>query len=216
MNIIVTSDGSHTIFNEKIGEHYHSTFGAIVESKHIFIQAGLEKINFSDINILEVGFGTGLNALLSLECAMRNHKKVNYTAIEAFPVTDEMIKNLNYTGLLNIEKKYFEMLHSNHGKMETINEHFSFELRIEKIQQSNFPESFFDLVFFDAFSPDLQPEMWEKLIFKKIGYSMKRGGLLTTYSCKGLVKRNLLAAGFTIEKLAGPPGKREFLRASKI
>jgi len=216
LQIIETADGSNSIFNAEIKENYHSSFGAIQESQHIFIDAGLSSIQKPEISILEVGFGTGLNALLSMDWALKNKRKINYFGIEAHPVSAEIISQLNYCEKLFIDKKYFEKLHAEKGKKITINPFFSIEAQHKTIQDASFPDKEFDGVFFDAFSPETQPEMWEVGIFKKLAAAMKTGGILTTYSCKGSVKRALLSAGFSIEKLPGPPGKREFLRATKM
>lgn len=216
LQIIETADGSNSIFNVEIKENYHSSFGAIQESKHIFIEAGLNFIQKPEISILEIGFGTGLNAILALDWAVKNEKKVNYFGVEAFPVSTELISQLNYAEKLFLDKNYFEKLHTENGKRAFINQFFSIEIQHKTIQKTILPEKEFDAVFFDAFSPEVQPEMWEISVFKKIASSMKTGGILTTYSCKGVVKRAMLSAGFSIEKLPGPPGKREFFKATKL
>jgi len=216
--IVRTSDNSKTVYSEQFGEHYHSSFGAKTESDHIFIEAGLEYISKekSSINILEMGFGTGLNALLTYKYAAENSLKINYTSVEAYPLKPEEIKLLNYTDLLDIDSDIFEKLHLSEENQVIIDKDFSFELIRKKFEIVNLIEYHFDLVYYDAFSPDAQPELWTKDIFNKVFKAMRTGGVLTTYSCKGLVKRNLKSAGFSIEKLPGPPGKREFLRAFKV
>lgn len=216
LQIIETSDGSDSIFNEEINENYHSSFGAIQESKHIFIEACLNFIKKPKLSILEIGFGTGLNALLAMDWSVKNQKNINYFAIEPYPVSAEIISQLNYAEKLFLDKKLFEKLHAEKGKKLAINPFFSIEVQHKTIQDAIFPDKQFDAVFFDAFSPEAQPEMWEESIFKKIAAAMKTGGVLTTYSCKGIVKRALISSGFAIEKLPGPPGKREFLRATKL
>jgi len=215
--LILTSDGSHTLFNPKIGEHYHSTFGAKTESEHIFIRAGLDAIpsKIKQINLLEIGLGTGLNALLAMRWADKYKREVNYFAVEAFPIEKEVLSKLNYTEMLAIKQESFMAIHAaKNGKVQ-ISNYFTFSYQQITLQDVVFLTGHYDLVFFDAFSPDVQPEMWAEDCFIKIAESMKRGGVLTTYSCKGTVKRALKAAGFQIEKLPGPPGKREFLRAVK-
>lgn len=217
-NPILTSDGSHTLFNKEIGEHYHSTFGAITESEHIFIQAGLGAIpkKKKEINVLEIGLGTGLNALLALRWVERNNTVINYHAIEAFPLEQDIIKDLNYLEVLGMDQKYFHAIHSARNQERQISDKFRFSFTVVKLEDAIFPPNHFDVAFFDAFSPEVQPEMWTEPSFQKIFRSMKNGTVLTTYSCKGIVKRALKATGFQIEKLPGPPGKREFLRARKI
>ncbi len=208
MNPIITLDKSHTLFNEQIGEHYHSTFGAIQESEHIFN-------NKSDINILEIGFGTGLNALLTLKFARGHNLKTNYHGIEAFPISIEQAMMLNYPELIGIEQDVFIKMHESGEENKAISRSFVLKKSLIKLEDTKLPENFFDLVYFDAFSPDSQPELWTEEIFQKIYDSMRTDSILTTYSCKGIVKRALKSAGFQIEKLPGPPGKREFLRALK-
>ena len=210
----ITTDGSHTLFSEQFRETYHSTFGAIQESQHIFIDAGLDYTSQAkdEIHILEIGFGTGLNALLSMLWAENNKKPVFYHSLEAFPIPKETIQQLNYPEILHCERKAFEKLHQK-------GQHKISAFFVSTFSQANFQEfyprkHFYDLIYFDAFSPETQPEMWITEGFERLFQSLKRGGVLTTYSCKGAVKRALKAAGFSIEKLPGPPGKREFIRAT--
>lgn len=214
--VIVTDDGSNTLFSTQSGEHYHSIFGAIQESKHIFIDAGLGAVpQFSaPVHLLEIGFGTGLNALLSLQWAEENHIHVMYEGIEAFPIEREQTGLLNYPDLLNINSSIFQEMHRG-GSNKKLGPWFNFSLRKEKFENTQFSPEKFDVVFFDAFSPESQPEMWTPEGFEKLFSALKHGGILTTYSCKGSVKRMLKSAGFQIEKIPGPPGKREFLRARK-
>ena len=211
-----TGDGSYTLYNPDVGEHYHSTFGAIQESEHIFISAGLEPVlaRQDAVNILEIGFGTGLNAFLTFLLAERSGRKINYLGLEAFPISAETAGKLNYHELLHSDQKLFLKFHQPENKA-MISGLFYLEKEINTLEQAVFPAEKFDVVYFDAFSPEAQPELWTADIFKKIFETMKTGGVLTTYSCKGTVKRAMKAAGFTLEKLPGPPGKREFLRATK-
>jgi len=214
--IIVTADGSNTLFSIHSGEHYHSVYGAIQESKHIFIDAGLDAVpRFSEpIHLLEIGFGTGLNAMLSLQWAEENHVPVIYEGIEAYPVGQEQITLLNYVEILGINSKIFQEMHRG-GTHKKLGPWFSFSLRIEKFENASLSPEKFDVVFFDAFSPESQPGMWTPEGFSKLYGALKPHGILTTYSCKGIVKRMLKRIGFQIEKIPGPPGKREFLRARK-
>ncbi len=216
-NPIETKDGSHTLYSETAGEHYHSTYGAVQESEHIFIRAGLDGFagQKNELRVLEIGFGTGLNALLTLKWAEKNRRKVSYTGVEAFPLAENTVAKLNYAGLLGISEDVFLKLHRS-AKRLAVSPFFTLRVLHEKFQDF-FPENqAFDVVFFDAFSPENQPEMWTVEGFKKLFDALADSGVLVTYSCKGTVKRALKAAGFRIEKLPGPPGKREFLRAVTI
>jgi tRNA U34 5-methylaminomethyl-2-thiouridine-forming methyltransferase MnmC len=226
--IVVTSDGSHTLYNSDLKQHYHSTFGAVQESQHIFINTGffhtLEKINTAtgkipnSLHILEIGFGTGLNALITLAEAEKHGIRVAYTAIEAFPLDEYCWSLLNYPRLFGSadQCRIFSKLHlSSWNEPEEITSFF--ELRKMHITlQEYVPErGFFDLVYFDAFGPDAQPELWTEVIFRKIHHGLKVSGMLVTYSVKGDIVRTFRAAGFLTEKLSGPPGKRHILRAIK-
>jgi len=215
--LILTDDGSHTLYNQNIDEHYHSTFGAIQESKHVFIQTGLQYAGHSlkSINLLEIGFGTGLNALLAMLWTIENKTITEYTGIEPLPLSKEMVAKLNYPDILGFDKNLFYRMHFNSHERNMLSKYFSVQLLIGRIQEIKIPSGYFDVVFFDAFSPEVQPEMWTAEVFQKIAVATKRGGVLTTYSSKGTIKRALKSAGFEIEKLAGPRGKREILRAIK-
>ncbi|UBM61452.1 tRNA (5-methylaminomethyl-2-thiouridine)(34)-methyltransferase MnmD [Candidatus Sulfidibacterium hydrothermale] len=212
--LTVTRDGSHTLYNERAGEHYHSTFGAIQESKHIFIQAGLSAYQSvtEKLQVLEIGFGTGLNALLTLLWAEKNHQKIKYCGVEAFPLPDVVIKQLNYPELLHVDRALFEKMHQAKAPV-WVSSFFEMQLLPVSFQEYEAPLNHFHVIYFDAFSPESQPEMWTEEGFLKLYKTLVPQGILVTYSCKGSVKRALKAAGFQIEKLPGPPGKREFLRA---
>ncbi len=214
---IKSKDGSDTLFSEKFNEHYHSTFGAVQESEHIFINAGLKPVaqQKKEINIFEVGFGTGLNALLTYKFAFANNLKINYHSIEAFPVDQKTISSMNYPEILGLNGELFKEMHSAENNIKTISEFFSILVITDKIQNYTPLKEFYDIIYFDAFSPGTQPGMWTEEIFGKIYDSLKIGGILTTYSSKGIVKRALKSVGFKIEKLPGPPGKREFVKAVK-
>jgi tRNA U34 5-methylaminomethyl-2-thiouridine-forming methyltransferase MnmC len=215
--LIKTKDGSHTLFNDRVGEHYHSVFGAVQESEHIFIRAGLEaKQVFPEVlQVLEIGFGTGLNALLSLKWAEKHRQRVQYLGIEAFPLAESLLKRLNYTEILQMGQTIFLQMHRNTGQQQ-ITPYFSLQVLHDKLRDFLPEKNRFHVVFFDAFSPDSQPEMWAEEGFTKLHDALVPGGILVTYSCKGIVKRALKAAGFSLEKLPGPPGKREFLRATAL
>ena len=218
---ILTEDGSHTLFNPGIGEHYHSIHGAIQESEHVFIQQGftLAAERFQEISLLEVGFGTGLNALLTLRTSVKLQIPVFYQTFEPFPLSPELALGLNYTEneQLNSFSPDFEAMHlAGDGVQTQIRDGFTFQ-RMECGIQSGFAdERIFNLVYFDAFSPVVVPELWQPEIFALLRQHMVRDGVLVTYSARGAVRRALQAAGFRVERLPGPPGKREILRANAI
>ncbi len=215
-----TNDGSTTFYIPELKQHYHSLYGAVGEALHVFIDAGLLPLmeKQQHINILEVGLGTGLNALLT-EVYSRSKSVVYYSAIEAFPLTKKEIEQLNYHKQLpNISHKIFLEIHNipSDNHFHVIRENFHYKIIHAKLEQFCFDENMYDLVYFDAFSPDAQPELWELEVFEKIYNSMKKGGYLCTYSAKGMVRRRMEFAGFKVEKLAGFSGKREMLRGEKI
>ena len=214
----ISRDGSHTIFVPDLNEHYHSTFGAINESQHIFIEAGLNFISQKNnkINILEIGFGTGLNALLTIIEAERQKISINYSALELYPLKEEVYSKLNYPEHIeyqNVNNIFFELHHCSWEQEVIFSEYFSLRKMNSSLLEYIPGYQHYDLIYFDAFGPDVQPEMWTLDVFKKMAYCLKSGGALVTYSTKGTVKRNLKEAGFSIEKLPGPVGKREILRA---
>jgi len=217
---ITTADGSNTLSLVGQNEQYHSKHGALQEAEHVYIASGLDyffKSNHftTQANVLEVGFGTGLNTLLSLLFANQNKLYLNYTSIEAFPLIWEEVKDLNYPQLLNFPFEYFQLIHNlPWNKFQKLRPHFSLRKTEIKLEEINFIDEF-DVVFFDAFGPRTQPELWEKPIFEKIYKAMKTSSVFVTYSAKGQVRRNLKEVGFEVEKIPGPPGKREMLRARK-
>lgn len=214
--LILTEDGSHSLLQSELNETYHSIHGAIQESKHIFIEAGLETCKQHPVNILEIGFGTGLNAFLTLLETELSGLKVYYTAIELYPLSTASASLLNYPDLLAPGKKdIFYQLHTspwqNHIQLTR-----QFELyKIKDDYSSMHLSGNFDLIFFDAFSPEKQPEMWTEERFSMIYSCCNPGAILTTYCSKGDVRRALQSAGFEVERIPGPPGKREMLRARK-
>lgn len=215
--IIITDDGSNSLFSEKFRENYHSGFGAITESRHIFINNGLKRVSVDKISILEVGFGTGLNCLLTFLEFSNSFREVRYDTIEPYPINPYLLYKLNYPSLLMGDAKelYNSIISSTWDVEVSINSCCKLRKINQKIQDFDFSNSY-QLVYFDAFSPDIQPEMWSEDNFKKISDAMLPQGILVTYSCKGTVKRALKAVGFVIKKLPGPPGKREILLAKKI
>jgi tRNA U34 5-methylaminomethyl-2-thiouridine-forming methyltransferase MnmC len=223
MEIITTGDGSHTLFSEKFNEIYHSRHGAIQESLHVFIYSGFEVVaaaqqNDEPIKIFEVGFGTGLNALLTMLEAEKRNRKVVYETIELYPVAIETIKELNYTNQLGFEFCYGPY-HSLHlvrwNELHPIAPNFHFKKINASLTNWQPAHNNYQLIYFDAFAPEHQPEMWSAEIFRKMFEALAPGGILVTYCSKGAVQRAMKEAGFFIEKLPGPPGKREIVRAIK-
>jgi len=217
----ITGDGSHTLYLPELGEHYHSVYGAIAESRHIFLEAGFYHIRkpYEKTRILEIGFGTGLNALLTYFESEISGCHVEYTTIELFPLQEDIYMKLNYNDHIQFKdsREIFLRLHQAQWN-EKVPISAGFTLcKINRSLQEYQPErETFDLVYFDAFGPAIQPEMWTKEVFEKMAFGLKKDGVLVTYSTKGTVKRNLKSTGFSIEKLPGPKGKREILRAIKI
>lgn len=206
MAVKETTDGSFTFFSEKFNQTYHSVHGAKTESDRVFLELGLEFVipKFEVINILEVGFGTGLNAFLTQN--FKSEKQVNYTGLEAYPLSEKEYRSLpNEIQLLH--ELSWETTHK-------INPKFSF-LKKEIFLENYSSQEIFQLIYFDAFSPEAQPELWTQEIFEKMYNLLEKNGVLTTYCSKGLVQRNLKSAGFEVEKHKGPPHKREILRAIK-
>ena len=214
--LILTQDGSHTLFVPEIDECYHSTFGAMGESMLIFIQSGFNSCEKDNISVLEVGFGTGLNAFLTLLEDENRQKEVFYTAFELFPLAVEKAEQLNYPEMFSPDKRFFfEKLHTSAWGEEVPLTPFFKLLKINADFIVSSLPSVYDLIYFDAFSPEKQPEMWTQEIFQKIFDHCNENAILTTYCVKGNIRRSLQKTGFIVEKLPGPPGKREFLRAVK-
>jgi tRNA U34 5-methylaminomethyl-2-thiouridine-forming methyltransferase MnmC len=214
--LIETSDGSHTIYVPELDEHYHSIHGAVQESSFIFIRNGFDISEADPINILEIGFGTGLNVLLTAIHGLAGKRNIYYTSIEKYPLGNEIIESLNHHSFAGPEgRKIFNRIHAAEwNSMINICPNFNIKkIRTDLTEKK--PEGIFDLVYFDAFGPDKQPEMWTPEIFRSIADVTRRNGILVTYSAKGEVKRNLKAVGFDVELLPGPPGKRQMIRAVK-
>ena len=211
-----TLDNSNTLFSEQFNEHYHSINGAINESIHVFINAGLKAFHKNTIHIFEVGFGTGLNAYLSLLESINNQITIHYTAIELYPLSIDTISGLKYQEQLsNNTDDLFKQMHQSNWN-ESIKISSSFYLKKIKADFNKFDlDQRYDLIFFDAFSPDIQPDLWSLNNFQKLYNSLNKDGILTTYSSKGIVKQNLRDAGFIVKRLAGPKGKRHMIKAIK-
>ena len=217
--IITTSDGSHSIYLPKMNEHYHSKHGAIAESQHIFIHHGLLELakQVDKVKIFEVGMGTGLNVLTTFQAAMQHDLEVEYDAIEAFPPEWDLISQLNYIEQLKVDQKLFQLIHQSEPEIKTwLSSKFSLVKFHENLEAFQLKSNYYDLIYFDAFAPEKQNEMWTEAIFEALFNALKEGGALVTYCVKGEIKRRLKGIGFQIEKLPGPKGgKREMLRARK-
>ena len=220
IQIITTGDGSHSLLNTALNETYHSVHGARRESVHVFLKNGLEyfleKNSKETIHIFEVGFGTGLNALLTAEFAQDRQQKISYTSIEAFPLSIEIVDRLNYPAS-DHEKGIFQKLHTVPWEGEaSINDFFALKKIKTTLQQIQVRENSLDVIFFDAFAPSKQPELWEITMLEKVCRALTSGGIFTTYCAKGQLKRDLKSLGLFVETLPGPPGKKEMVRALKI
>jgi tRNA U34 5-methylaminomethyl-2-thiouridine-forming methyltransferase MnmC len=217
MKQIITEDGSHTLQSNQINDTYHSTHGAITEANTVYIRNGLHcclECFEGEIHLLEVGFGTGLNALLTCLEADRWQRKVTYYTLEPFPIPVEEALTLNYGERTSDECHCFEKIHQAAWDVPVrITPFFTLVKLSEPLQTIDFGCSRFHLVYFDAFGPDKQPELWRPELLGKVTSSMRPDAVFTTYSTKGEVKRALKSQGLTVEKLPGPPGKREVLRA---
>jgi len=215
--IIVTADGSSTIHLPEWDENYHSKHGAIQEAKHVFIKSGLSLFSEQKISILEIGFGTGLNSFITFLEAPKRNLIIDYVGVEAYPVSAEEIEKLNYVSELNAEefKEVFSEMHVQKWDVQNVlSSDFSLTKRKQFFNEIK-DENTFDLIYFDAFGARVQPELWTEEVFETMYKSLKKGGVLVTYCAKGSVRRAMLKVGFSIEKLVGPPGKREMLRATK-
>ncbi len=219
--IIITDDGSTTIHIPEWDEQYHSKFGAIQEARHVFIQMGLFKVlereELSEISILEIGFGTGLNALVTWQEAKKKQVLIEYTGVEAYPVSSEEVAHLNFAKMMEEPEgaSVFEKMHKIAWETpQNISEFFNLTKQ-QKYFQAIDDVNIYDLIYFDAFGAGIQPDLWTDAIFKKMYIAIRNNGVLVTYAAKGSVRRVMLQVGFKVERLPGPPGKREMLRATK-
>ena len=212
-----TADGSYTLYVPELDEHYHSVKGALTESQHIFIEMGLKHASAPEPRILEIGLGTGLNAFLTLLAAEEMQRKVHYTGIERYPLAEETLRQLDYPGIIGKkhEEDYYAIHQAPWEKETNLSPWFTLHKIEGDFTQHTFQKGY-DIIYFDAFAPEKQPEMWEQALFNTLYNVLNEGGILTTYCAKGVVRRMLQTAGFTVERLPGPPGgKREILRATK-
>jgi tRNA U34 5-methylaminomethyl-2-thiouridine-forming methyltransferase MnmC len=212
-----TADGSKTLYIPEWNESYHSKHGAIQEAYHVFIKNGLDLFKNKSINILEMGFGTGLNCLITMHESNHRNFNINYTGIEKFPLTLHEINALNYCKKLTFDKctDFFEKIHLAEWEQPVaINPQFTLNK-----QQKDFTEVYFtntfDLIYYDCFGARVQPELWTEVLFTQMFQSLKKGGVFVTYAAKGSVRRAMQEVGFAVERLPGPPGKREMLRGKK-
>lgn len=219
--IILTEDGSKTLFNETIGEHYHSTRGALQESKHVFLQAGLvhtaSMFPAEELSVLEVGFGTGLNFLVSMDYALEHQLSLRYTGVEAFPITDEELRSTDYQEYVKPEL-WAEFSSRYSACIDQRQELFPGQsLEILKTGIAEVPSvQSYHLVYYDAFSLQYQPEMWSNEVIEHTASFLRPGGVFVTYAITGNLKRALMSFGFKVEKLVGAPGKRQMLRATRL
>lgn len=216
--IIQTADGSSSLLVEDWGETYHSRHGAIQEAKHVFIQNGLSLIQEQSVAVLEIGFGTGLNAFITLLEAEKRQIRIDYVGVEAYPILREEAEKLNYVSQLDANQydAQFQLMHASEWGVNTaVSDHFTLTKRQQYFNEID-DKNRFELIYFDAFGFQYQPELWTVEIFRKMFEALKPDGILVTYACRGPIKRAMQEAGFTTKKLAGPPGKREMLKAEKI
>ncbi len=216
--IIQTKDGSTTIFFPEINETYHSKFGAIQEAYHVFIKMGFDLQHQKSFSILEVGFGTGLNAFITFLEAKKTRQKIDYFGVEAYPVSSIEISKMNFVAELNAinYESVFNKMHScNWNEKIQLSDDFSLTKRKQFFQEINDIDAF-DLIYFDAFGYRIEPELWSIEIFKKMYDALKIQGVLVTYACRSCIKNDMIELGFKVEKLPGAPGKREMLRATKV
>lgn len=226
IEILETSDGSHTLYLPDQKETYHNKNGAVTESMHVFIKNGLKSLARKEVRILEMGFGTGLNAYITLLESLQDERKIKYTSLEKYPLNPEILAKINHSEALKnhypavyhrddfneIHKRFGE---SHWGEKNSISDTFELLKREEDFSVINLSESTFDLIYYDAFGPRVQPDLWTKEILAKCFHFLSPEGVFVTYCSKGEVRRSLMALGFECERLPGPPGKREMLRATK-
>ena len=216
--IIITQDGSTSIYLPELNESYHSKFGAIQEAQHVFIKNGMDLFQSNDtIHILEIGFGTGLNAFITFLEASKRNQKIDYDGVEAYPVSIADAKQMNYVNELKASEfeAIFDKIHSTQWEQEIeLTPSFTLTKRKQFFQELTDEEKF-HLIYFDAFGFEVQPELWDETIFKIMFDALLPNGILVTYACRTSIKKAMLSVGFSVEKLPGAPGKREMLRAIK-
>ena len=222
VQIIETEDGSSSLYIPLLNETYHSFHGALTESNHVFIKQGLkywqEMYGKAAVNVLEVGFGTGLNAMLSVRYALENHCNIFYETIEAYPLSADVIHQLNYPLLMkeaHLKELFYKIHKIEWGTPFPVVDFFTLLKQLKKLEEYRPENNFYDVVFFDAFAPNKQAELWEIDILKKMYDALTPAGVFVTYCAKGQLKRDLKTLGFEVQTLPGPPGKKEMVRAIK-
>ncbi|MFH0762124.1 MAG: tRNA (5-methylaminomethyl-2-thiouridine)(34)-methyltransferase MnmD [Bacteroidota bacterium] len=213
--IIITGDGSHSIFVPGLNEHYHSVYGAVQESLHIFIRNGLDRCHANALSILEIGYGTGLNALLTFHKTSETKQSLYYESWEKYPLTADEYERLNYSEMTGTNTYLYKaIIEAPWNAVHEIAPGAVIKKVTGDIREFH-SDKYFDLVYFDAFGPNVQPELWTADVFRRISSRQQPGAILVTYSVKGSVTRNLKEAGYQVEKVPGPPGKRQITVASK-
>jgi tRNA U34 5-methylaminomethyl-2-thiouridine-forming methyltransferase MnmC len=217
--VITTEDGSHSLLNETLNETYHSRHGAIQESRHVFLAQGLEFLvqerKPRSVSILEIGFGTGLNALLTLTRTFQIDMQVHYMALETDPLNESIWSTLNYGQVLQVSRQFVALHRCGWGTPQTLDGKFQLLKQNTSLQEISLAPMSYDLVYYDAFAPSKQPELWTRSILEKVVDAMAMGGVLVTYCAKGQLKRDLKNLGLFVETLPGPPGKKEMTRGTK-
>jgi tRNA U34 5-methylaminomethyl-2-thiouridine-forming methyltransferase MnmC len=217
--LIITKDGSHSLLNAELNETYHSVHGALQESRYVFIDQGLKfwlNENSSSVSIFEVGFGTGLNALLTIEYSKTFDVPISYTTIEAFPLSADTWEQLNYAAAIGLPDEFYSLHNCAWNLNHELVTGFDFLKKNTTLQLLEIKPGQYDIVFYDAFAPSKQPEMWTIDILSKVTSGLLPGGIFVTYCAKGQLKRDLRELGLVVETLPGPPGKKEMIRARKL
>ena len=218
--IIETRDGSHSLYNPVLDETYHSHHGALQESQYVFIRMGLDawleqQPAAESLRVLEVGFGTGLNALLALQWAQQKAIKLHFTTLEPYPISIQIAQQLNYPRLTKDEQDFMRLHQAPWEEDVLLYPYFILHKKQQKLEDVALPEGQYDVIFFDAFAPSKQPELWDKALLKKTASTMAPAAILTTYCAKGQLKRDLRDVGLLVETLPGAPGKKEMVRGRK-
>ena len=216
--ITITQDGSTTIHLPELNESYHSKHGAIQEAYHVFIKNGLSLLQEKSVSVLEIGFGTGLNAFITYLESLKNNFSIDYVGVEAYPILAEEVLQMNYVSELKADEHQtvFNTMHQvSWDESHEISEYFKLTKRKQKFEDIS-DENRFNLIYFDAFGFTVQPELWSEEIFQKMYEALKPNGILVTYACRTSIKRAMIASGFEVKKLPGAPGKREMLWGQKL
>ncbi|MDP4203818.1 MAG: tRNA (5-methylaminomethyl-2-thiouridine)(34)-methyltransferase MnmD [Bacteroidota bacterium] len=211
----LTEDGSHTLYLPEMDEHYHSVHGAVQESRHVFIRAGFDACLSQSPRIFEVGFGTGLNALLTAIEAEKSKRRAAYTSVELYPLLPDQSEQLNYGAMLDADSLFAGLHDAAWNEWCSMSPWFDLKKVEADFSVMQMPENEYDLIYFDAFAPNKQEDLWKPEIFDRLFLSLKPGGVFVTYCAKGVVRRMLQSSGFLVERLPGPPGKHEMLRGKK-